>query len=38
MKILPFKVVGGLNQDVRVEASGKQYSPQEIAAMILQKL
>src|SRR5213080_1364739 len=38
MKIVPYKVVAGPNQDVRVEAAGKQYSPQEIAAMILQKL
>jgi molecular chaperone DnaK len=38
MKIVPYKVVAGPNQDVRVEASGKQYSPPEISAMILQKL
>src|SRR6266550_4290196 len=37
-KIVPFKVVSGPNQDVRVEAGGKQYSPPEISAMILQKL
>src|SRR5919202_975518 len=36
--IVPFKVVSGPNQDVRVEAGGKQYSPPEISAMILQKL
>jgi molecular chaperone DnaK len=38
MKIVPYKVVAGANQDVRVEAAGKQYSPPEISAMILQKL
>jgi len=38
MKIVPYKVVAGPNQDVLVEADGKQYSPPEISAMILQKL
>src|SRR6266540_6232573 len=38
MKIVPYKVVAGANGDVRVEAAGKQYSPPEISAMILQKL
>jgi molecular chaperone DnaK len=38
MTIVPYKVVSGPNQDVRVEAGGKQYSPPEISAMILQKL
>ena len=36
--IVPFKVVSGPNNDARVEAGGKQYSPPEISAMILQKL
>src|SRR2546429_870407 len=36
--IVPFKVVSGPNGDARVEAGGKQYSPPEISAMILQKL
>jgi molecular chaperone DnaK len=36
--IVPYKVVEGPNGDVRVEAGGKQYSPPEISAMILQKL
>jgi molecular chaperone DnaK len=36
--IVPYKVVAGPNGDVRVEAEGKQYSPPEISAMILQKL
>src|SRR3989449_736377 len=37
-KIVPFKVVSGPNGDARVEAGGKQFSPPEISAMILQKL
>ena len=36
--IVPYKVVAGPNGDARVEANGKQYSPPEISAMILQKL
>jgi molecular chaperone DnaK len=36
--IVPYKVAAGPNGDVRVEARGKQYSPPEISAMILQKL
>jgi molecular chaperone DnaK len=37
-KQVPFKVVQAPNGDVRVEALGKQYSPPEISALILQKL
>ena len=36
--IVPYTLVSGPNGDARVEASGKQYSPPEISAMILQKL
>src|SRR5919199_429110 len=36
--MVPFTVVNGPNGDARVEAGGKQYSPPEISAMILQKL
>ncbi|HZA90172.1 MAG TPA: molecular chaperone DnaK [Solirubrobacterales bacterium] len=36
--IVPYKVVSGPNDDVRVEVRGKQSSPPEISAMILQKL
>ncbi len=36
--MVPFKVVKGDNETVRVEASGKVYSPPEISAMILTKL
>ena len=37
-KIVPYEVVGGSNGDARVRVDGKDYSPPEIAAMILQKL
>jgi len=36
--IVPYKVVAGPGGDVRVDVRGKQYSPPEISAMILQKL
>jgi molecular chaperone DnaK len=38
MTIVPYEVVKGPNEDVRVRASGKEYAPPEISAMILQKL
>src|ERR1700748_1610385 len=38
MKMVPYKVVSGENGDARVEIMGKQYSPPEISAMVLQKL
>ena len=38
MKMVPYKVVRANNGDARVEANGKEYSPPEISAMILQKL
>ena len=37
-KIVPYKIVGGANDYVKVEASGKQYTPPEISAKVLQKL
>jgi molecular chaperone DnaK len=37
-KILPFKIIPGEHTDIKIEAKGKAYSPQEISAMILQKL
>jgi molecular chaperone DnaK len=37
-KMVPFELARGENGDVRVLANGKQYSPPEISAMILQKL
>src|SRR6187397_659781 len=36
--IVPYTVVSGSGGDARVEAGGKEYSPPEISAMILQKL
>jgi molecular chaperone DnaK len=36
--MVPYKVVSGQNGDARVEIDGKEYSPPEISAMILQKL
>jgi len=38
IKMVPFRVVRAANGDARVEVMGKQYSPPEISAMILQKL
>ena len=37
MKMVPYTVIDAKN-DIRIEANGKQYSPPEISAMILQKL
>ena len=36
--IVPYKVESGPNDDVRIDVRGKQYTPPEISAMILQKL
>ena len=38
MKLVPYKVVKGDNDDARVDINGKKYSPPEISAMILTKL
>src|ERR1700716_1842401 len=38
MKMVPYQVVRAGNGDARVSANGKEYSPPEISAMILQKL
>jgi molecular chaperone DnaK len=38
MKIVPYEVVHGPNDDARVKAGDKEYAPPEISAMILQKL
>ncbi len=38
IKQVPYKVEKASNGDVRIAAEGKQYSPPEIAAMVLQKL
>jgi molecular chaperone DnaK len=37
-RLVPYKVVKASNGDAWVEIQGKQYSPPEISAMILQKL
>jgi molecular chaperone DnaK len=38
IKTIPYKVVKGENNTARIEAEGKQYSPPEVSAMVLQKL
>jgi molecular chaperone DnaK len=38
MKIVPYKVSAAPNGDVRVHMGGREYSPPEISAMILQKI
>jgi len=37
-KRVPYKVIGGPDNHARVEIAGKPYSPEQISAMILQKL
>lgn len=37
LKLLPYKIIKS-NGGVKIEMGGKEYSPQEISAMILQKL
>ncbi len=37
-KLVPYKVVGGSSELVKVEIDGKDYTPPEISAMILRKL
>ncbi len=38
IKMVPYKIVKGPKDGARVEVMGKQYSPPEISALILQKL
>ncbi len=38
MRIVPYKVTAAPNGDVRIWMGGKEYSPPEISAMILQKI
>jgi molecular chaperone DnaK len=38
LKVVPYKVAKASNGDVRVILNGKEYSPPEVSAMILQKL
>ncbi len=35
---VPFEVIRGSSNDARVKAGGKEYSPPEISAMVLQKM
>ena len=37
-KMVPYKVVGGPNDYVKVQSTSKEYTPPEISAMILRKL
>jgi molecular chaperone DnaK len=37
-KRVPYKVIKGPHDDARIEIMGKSYTPQEVSAMILQKL
>jgi molecular chaperone DnaK len=37
-KLVPYKIVGGPNDYVKVHVGGKDYSPPEISALILRKL
>jgi molecular chaperone DnaK len=38
IKLLPYEVVEATNGDCRVKLNGKEYSPEEISAMILAKI
>src|SRR5215468_11777797 len=38
LKVVPYKVTKAANGDLRVSMAGKEYSPPEISAMILQKM
>jgi molecular chaperone DnaK len=37
-KLVPYAIVSGTNGDAWVEANGKQYSPSQVSAFILQKM
>src|SRR5438552_2999622 len=37
-KLVPYKVVEGSGGDVRVKVQGKEYTPPEVSAIILQKM
>ncbi|MBL4588422.1 Hsp70 family protein, partial [Candidatus Babeliales bacterium] len=38
LKSIPYKVVAGKNGDVAIEVDGRKYAPEEISAIVLQKL
>lgn len=37
-KIVPYEIIGGKKDYVKIKAAGKEYSPPEISALILRKL
>src|SRR5207249_12134844 len=37
-KLVPYKIVGGPGELVKVDIDGKQYTPPEISALVLRKL
>lgn len=37
-KLMPYTIKGGKNEAVEIEMAGKQYTPQELSAFILQKI
>src|SRR3954469_14568457 len=37
-KIVPYEVIGGSQEYVKIRAGGKEYTPPEISALILRKL
>ncbi len=38
ISMVPYKVVAGANDEIKVAIRGKEYSPQEISAIVLQKM
>ncbi len=38
IKMVPYKVVAGPDDEIRIDINGKLYSPQEISAIVLQKM
>lgn len=38
LAMIPYKVVAGSSDEIKIDIRGKEYSPQEISALILQKM
>jgi molecular chaperone DnaK len=38
LSMIPYKIKAGANQEIKVDIRGKEYSPQEISAAVLQKM
>lgn len=38
LKMVPYKVVSGAGDEIKIDVDGKLYSPQEISAIVLQKM